>query len=186
MTSRLSSVLSPTDLPEAELYAARLDGEVFAVGACFSPVDEVVGPIHRARALATVLPPLMIAEQHTAAWVLGASSVPPSRPELCTDIGTRSRPTSVTRMAVREVMIDATEFVWMGEIRVTTPLRTTIDLARFSTEFDEREQAIVAKLADLGGFCLGDCIEAIDGRRNLPQKHRALSRLRLAFRMTTR
>lgn len=181
MTSRLPPVLSPADLPEAELYAAGLDGEVFPVGGCFSPVDEVIGPVHRARSLAAVLPPRMIAERHSAAWVLGASSSPPPRPELCTDIDARTRPVSLATMAVREVVIDSSEVVWLGGMRVTTPLRTAIDLARFSVPFGAEEQQIVANLAELGRFGLGDCVEAIESRRNLPRKRSALRRLHSAF-----
>lgn len=181
MTSRLLPVLSRTDLPEAELRAARLDGEVFAVGECFCPVDEVIGPAHRARSLAAVLPPRMIAEQHSAAWVLGATSVPPWRPELCTDADARTRPASLAMLTVREVVIDSSEFTWMGGMRVTTPLRTAIDLARFSAPFGAEEQEIVAKLAELGRFQLSDCIEAIESRRNLPRKRSALQRLHSAF-----
>ncbi|MCU1403664.1 MAG: hypothetical protein JWM70_1988, partial [Microbacteriaceae bacterium] len=39
--SRLESVLCRIDLPEAELQAARLDGEVYAVSECFCPIDVV-------------------------------------------------------------------------------------------------------------------------------------------------
>lgn len=181
MTPRLPPVLSCSDLPEAELHAAKLDGEVFAVGECFSPVDEVIGPAHRARSLAAVLPARMIAEQHTAAWVFGATDVPPPRPELCTDIDARARPASLAVLAVREVVIESSEFCWMGGMRVTTPLRTALDLARFSARFGPGERKAIAMLARLGRFGLADCIEAIESRRNLPLKHRALPRLQAAF-----
>jgi hypothetical protein len=181
MTQCLPPVLSPADLPEAELRAARLDGEVFPVGECFSPVDEVVGPMHRARSLAALLPPRLIAEQHSAAWVLGASDSPPSRPELCTDSDARTRPTALALLAVREVVIDASEYSWLGGIRVTTPLRTAIDLARFSDAFGAEEREIVARLAESGRFRLGDVIEAIERRRNLPRKRIAMMRLGSVF-----
>ena len=181
MTQRLHPVLSPADLPEAELRAALLDGEVFAVGECFSPVDEVVGPVHRARSLAALLPPRLIAEQHSAAWVLGASSSPPSRPELCTDSAARTKPPSLAMLAVREVVIDSSEFSWLGGIRVTTPLRTAIDLARFSIAFGAEEREIVARLAESGRFRLSDVTEAIERRRNLPRKRLALTRLHSVF-----
>ena len=84
-------------------------------------------------------------------------------------------------MTVREVVIDSSEFTWMGGMRVTTPLRTAIDLARFSVPFGAEEQEIVAKLAELGRFQLSDCIEAIESRRNLPRKRSALRRLHSAF-----
>lgn len=185
MAPRLSPVLSPADLPEAELHAAKLDGELFAVGDCFSPVDEAIGPQHRVRALAAMLPiPLptpLIAEQHTAAWVLGVTDAVPPRPELCTDSGARARPAATTLLGIREVVIDGGEFSWLGGMRVTTPLRTAIDLARFSTSFCAQEREIIRRLAGLGGFCFTDCVEAIEARRNLPRKHRAQSRLVTVF-----
>ena len=56
MTPILPPVLGALDLPAPELHAARLDGEVFALDECFCPIDEIEQSIHRARALAAILP----------------------------------------------------------------------------------------------------------------------------------
>ena len=127
------------------------------------------------------LPERMIAEQRTAAWVLGAIDFLPQRLQLCTDIAARARSASLATITVREVVIEASEFTWIAGLRVTTPLRTALDLARFSEGFEDDERTIVAKLAQLGGFGLADCTDAIDGRRNLPRKHQAVERLSAAL-----
>jgi hypothetical protein len=175
---KLPSVLSRLDLPEPELQAARLDGELFAIDECFSPVDEVEQRGHRAAALAALLPSKLIAEQHTAAWVYGILDAPPSRHEFCADIGARIRPSSLARLTLREVVIDAEDIVEIGELRLTSPLRTVVDLARFSEEFDPE---IVRDLMLLGDLGLDDCRDMLDRRRNLPGKRRALDRIESAL-----
>jgi hypothetical protein len=177
MSSRLSPVLSVRDLPAVELQAARLDGELYRVDECFSPIDEIEGTEHRARALATTLPERLIAEQHTAAWILGAIDSPPRRHRLCAAIGARGRAPDTARFIVREVVIDESELLSRGGMRLTTPLRTAIDLARFCPAWGEAESAIVTALMVDGRFGIDDCARNIDRRRNLPGKQRALERL---------
>ena len=177
MPQRLPSVLSSTDLPLPELLAARLDGELFRVDDAFAPVDEIEQPLHRARALHATLPERLIAEQRSAAWVWGATEAPPSRHELCVVAGTRTRAVGVSWMHVREVVVDPTELVLLGGMQVTTPLRTAIDLARFSVDFAEPEALIVAWLLRHNGLTVEDCYDDLDRRRNLPGKRQAVTRL---------
>jgi hypothetical protein len=177
---RLPGVLSRLDLPLPELQAARLDGEVFALDECFCPIDEVEQQRHRAASLALLLPKRLIAEQHSAAWVYGAVPFAPQRHEICADTTARQRPTSLARFAVREVVIDATDIVELAGLRVTTPLRTVLDLARFSAQFTDDEIRIVGELLALSHFDFARCIGVLAARRNLPGKHRALGRLRRA------
>jgi hypothetical protein len=174
--TRLASVLRDDDLPYAELCAARLDGEVVAVDECFSPIDVVLTPEARARAVSHGWSPRLIAERRSAAWIWGAVAEPPAPHELCASIGARARPPVPARGVVREVAIDADEFVSFGSVRVTTPLRTVADLARFSEHFD-RDAAAVTLLLELGGLTLDECRIALDRRRNLPGKRRAWRRL---------
>ncbi len=65
---------------------------------------------------------------------------------------------------------------------VTSPLRTVLDLARFSPVFDAPEIAMLAGLMRIGGFAIPECIDAVAGRRNLPAKRLALARLRAFLR----
>jgi hypothetical protein len=177
---RLPAVLSRLDLPLPELQAARLDGEVFALDECFCPIDEVDQQRLRAASLALLLPPRLIAEQHSAAWIHGAMPYAPQRHEVCTETTARQRPTSLSRFAVREVVIDAADIVDVSRLRVTTPLRTVIDLARFSTQFGDEEIRIVTELVTLAHLDFARCAEVLASRRNLPGKRRALERLRRA------
>jgi len=178
MSPRLPSVLSPHDLPLAELQCAALDGEVYPLDSCYCPIDEF-DTIHlRARALGVVLDRRVIAERMTAAWVWTAVPKPPVRHELCVAIGARARPRSTLNAVLREVVIDATELDTVSGVSVTSRLRTVVDLVRFSDPFGPRERtAVVALMAD-GGFDFDECVASLNARRNLPQKRRALERLK--------
>src|SRR3990170_1397188 len=176
MTRVLPSVLSRFDLPEAELHAAKLDGELFAIDECFGPVDIVELSHHRGQSLSRVLPPRLIAELRTAAWVLGALGYPPYVRQVCADSAARYRCIGVPRLSVREVVLHEDDTVYRGGLRVTTPLRTTLDLARFNAEFDGSDALLVGRLAEIGSFGLAEVLEDLDGRRHLPGKSRAANR----------
>jgi hypothetical protein len=175
--TRLHHVLTVTDLPLAELHAARLDGELYALDGCFCPIDEPELQVLRAESIVAQWPYRLIAEQRSAAWVLGVIDTPPRRHELCADIGARARPTNLRRASVREVVIDASEILRIGTLDVTTPLRTAVDLARFSVDFGSSEREMCAGLMRLGSFGVTDCEESMNSRKNLPNKKLALERL---------
>jgi len=181
MTRLLPLVLSRFDLPQAELHAARLDGELFAIDECFAPIDLAPHASLRAAALAAIVPARLIAEQRTAAWVLGALLDPPAQHQLCADTAARYRFAGAARCTVREVVLDSDDTAVLGRLRVTTPLRTAIDLARFCVKFDAAEEDIVAGLAQIGGFDLRGAIAGLERRRHLPGKVRAAQRLRAAL-----
>lgn len=181
MTRLLPGVLDARYLPRPELNAARLDGEVFSVDECFQVIDAGDDAVTRGRALAATLPPRLIAEQRTAAWVLGALAAPPFRHELCAASGARFRALGVPQWIIREVVIDGAELCSFGGMQLTTPLRTVIDLARFSVEFGSAERSVVVALARIGGFELPEILQALDRRRNLPGKRRAHDRLTAGF-----
>jgi hypothetical protein len=174
----LAPVLSRLTLPEAELHAARLDGELFVIDECFSPIDEIECSRYRARSLLPLPSSRLVAERETAAWVLGARDRPPDHHRFCTDITARVRVLSELRLDVREVLIDDDEILTVDGLRVTTPLRTAIDLARFNRDFGADDHAVVGALMTLGGFGADDCAAAMNRRRNLPHKQRALTRIR--------
>jgi len=182
--TRLVSVLSRFDLPLAELSAARLDGELYAVDDGYSPVDVPCGPHERAASIAEYCQGRLLAEQRTAAWIWGALELPPRRHELCASLGARARPTHPIRTSVREVVIDAGEFSVVGGIGVTTPLRTMLDLARFTDDFGEAERSMVRRLAERSAITLERCRSEMDTRTNLPNKRRALARLESALATT--
>jgi hypothetical protein len=176
MAAYLPSVLGETDLPRCELFAARLDGEVFRIDDCFSPIDEIEQCSHRARALLPLAAPRMIAERQSAAWVLGARARPPAIHQFCTAAQARTAPRAGSRTILREVVIAGGELFECDGLRVTTPLRTVIDLAR-SDDFGDPEREIVRVLLGLGALPVEDCIRAMAARRNLPGRRRAVRRL---------
>jgi AbiEi antitoxin C-terminal domain len=177
MPLRLGTVLSHTDFPTPELTALVLDGEAFRVDQCIAPVDTVPGPVLRAAALIAELPPRLIAEQHTAAWVWGIVADPPTRHEVCADITARIRPTPDARLSVREVVVLHDDVAVLAGLTVTTPMRTAIDLARFVTDWDDDEARIVRELLILGECDILDCARVMNRKRNLPNKRVALERL---------
>jgi hypothetical protein len=96
---------------------------------------------------------------------------------LCTAIGARVRSPGVSWMSVREVVIEPEYVATLDGMRVTTPLRTVVDLARFSIRFGETEELIVRWLALHFGFDSSTCVDVMNRRRNLPNKRIALDRL---------
>ena len=177
MTHRLDAVLSPVDLPAAELSAARLDGELFSIADRFTPVDLPESATSRAQALAQELSARMIVEMRSAAWVLGATAVVPVNPEFCSRAEARAKPAAIRRLAVREVVIEDDEILCLGGVRVTSPLRTASDLIRSSPDFGVETQLVVLRLLEIAQSSVGECAALLDGRRNLPGKRRALERL---------
>ena len=179
--ARLAPVLHAGDLPLAELCAARLDGELVGVDEAFSPIDGTTGPNERAWAAGRFWPQRLIAERATAAWIWGAHIDPPARHQLCASKHARARPTVPARSCVREVVIDPDEYVVLGSTRVTTPLRTIVDIARFTDPYTDDDVETVRALTVIAGIGLDECRHALDRRRNLPAKKLAWSRLRAAL-----
>jgi len=177
MTPRLPPVLDSTNLPLPELQCAALDGEVFPLDLVFCPIDEFETLHLRARALGTVIDSRIIAERMTAAWLWGAVSRPPRRHHLCVSIGARTRPPLGLQAMLREVVITEDDIATVAGVRITSRLRTVLDLARFCQSFDEREKAVVRTLMADENLDYAECVRSLEARRNLPQRRRALERL---------
>ncbi|MDJ0335212.1 hypothetical protein QMG83_08235 [Salinibacterium sp. G-O1] len=183
MPRTLQPVLSDADLPVAELWAARIDGELFRLGDCFTPIDEVEQPSHRARAVFSATSDFaahrgrLIAEQLSAAWIWGATGAPPVRHQFCVAMASRTGRDLPRSISLREVVIEDCDIVILGGCRVTTALRTIIDLARFSETFEGQDARAVSSLMHLSGITLESSVEQMNSRRNLPGKHRAIQRL---------
>ena len=177
----LGHVLPADDLPLAERMAARLDGELFLLAGVHCPVDQVETPALRLAAVLAGRSARYIAELGTAAWVWGADPVPPRTVELCVDLRARARPARARHASVREVVLDVGEVRELDGGRVTSPLRTAVDLARAREPFTDSDAAQVRALAALDGFGLAQCIALMDARRNLPAKRRAAERLESAL-----
>ncbi len=170
-------VLHEAELPLAERMAARLDGELFAVGDGHCAIDEVERPALRLNAVLGARTVRLIAELGTAAWVWGARETLPSRLELCVDLRARARPAPSPLTTVREVVLGGDDVATFGSYRVTTPLRTAVDLARIREDFAPADAEAVRRLAGSAGFDLAACRAYMERSRNLPAKRRALQRL---------
>lgn len=175
---RISPVLTHRDLPFEELQAGVLDGELVRIGPGFCVIDAIVTAEHRAASLAPEIPPRSIAERHTAAWIYGFAQRIPARLQLCVDSRSKWRPFSTRRCEFREVVLRDDEIIMINGLPVTAPLRTALDLARIDPEFTAHSREVIRGLASWGsGFGLESCARALGGRRNLPNKLLALSRL---------
>jgi len=177
MPRALPLVLSTSDLPHPELLAARLDGELFGVGWGFCPVDEILSPLHRAFLVTRGMPERLIPEQLSAAWIWGALDAPPGQPQFCVRLDARvGHPTSGA-MQVREVVLEDSELAVLGRLSVTSPLRTAVDLARFSSRWTNHERQILGRLMTVGSFDRSDVEAYLDTRHKLPAKRLARSRI---------
>jgi hypothetical protein len=195
MTSSLPSLLTAADLPLPELQAAALDGDVYRLDRVFSSVAEFDVPWRRAAAVAPTFGEEFVVARSSAAWVWGASAFAPATHEgyRPAPVGHDPQepagalvagPTSPSRrwrdspvgMSVSEVVLDAVDVVDFGSVRVTTPVRTVVDLVRGETWGPEVAAAV-------RGLCTDHrvdreaCDAVLDRRRNLPHKRRARGRL---------
>ena len=185
MTQRLSPVISTRDFPEAEIAAMLLDGEVYRVDRCVSPIDVPPGPEQRLAALERELPARLILERRSAAWVWGALFLPPARHEACTSLTGRWRPPYSTRVTVREIAIgpaEITRFAAAPALALTTPLRTAMDIARYSETFGDVEVEALLTLLGHAGTTVEECRTTVAALHKLPYKKRALRRLGVVAR----
>ena len=177
MARALPLVLTTGDLPHQELRAAQLDGELFGVGWGFCPVDEILSPLHRAFLVRRGFPDRLIPEQLSAAWIWGALDAPSEHPQFCVRLDARvGHPTSA-ELQVREVVLEDSELVVLGHLSVTSPLRTAVDLARFSSRWTNDEHRIISRLMTVGSFDRADIGVYLDSRHKLPAKRLARSRV---------
>ena len=179
---RLPSVLVDADLSPVELQAARLDGEMYDLAGAYCLIGELESPAHRARAVLRGRSTRLIAELGTAAWIWGAAAEP-LRLEFAVTPEARARLAPASQAAVRELVFAAGDVEALDGHRVTTPLRTILDLARFADPF---EPEIVARLAVIAALDLDDCLAALSGRSGIPAKSRARLNLREAYAVDTR
>ncbi|SEM99320.1 hypothetical protein SAMN05216281_10336 [Cryobacterium luteum] len=124
-------MLTVNDLALAELYGARLDGQVFQVADSWCVIDEIDGCSSRAVAASQLVPPRAIAEQLTAAWIYGVAPEP-RRHQFCVVIGARTTALWSPRAQVREIVRTPDDVHTIAGVRITTPLRTAVDLARYT------------------------------------------------------
>ncbi|WP_423924162.1 hypothetical protein ACPEEZ_07675 [Frigoribacterium sp. 2-23] len=175
MPSLLPSLLTSDDLPEPELRAALLDGEVYELGDCYSSIADLDLPWRRASSLRSALGQQLIGYRATAAWCWGFGGPAPARLEGCVSLRARGR-SMPGRVAVSEVLIDDDESVALGEVRVTSPARTMADIARLS-DWNDADRAAVLYLASEYGVGLDRADALLWRRARLRHRVRAEHRL---------
>jgi hypothetical protein len=173
----VASVLDSGDLPLAELCAARLDGEVYAVDDCFAAMDEVNATAVRAAVVARTAPRRAIAELETALWIYGILQHPPARHRFCINVAERARSPQSSRFTVRECVIRPGDVVRVAGTPITSALRTTVDILRTSAQFGRDEQSAVTDLLSLGELGVDECEERLRSQPSAPGNRRALERL---------
>jgi hypothetical protein len=133
----MSAVYVPDDrLSSSELQSAALDGELVALGEGFVPIDAP----HTAHVRAASLSPLVIDARviiadRSAAWVWGWAAIPLAV-TTCVSIAARIPSPDRRRLRAREVVIHDGEWVKLGNVAVTSPVRTLVDLARHDSGVD--------------------------------------------------
>ena len=177
MTRLIPRLLFEDDLPSAELRAARIDGQVFAVDDAFAPVGEPDSSDLRADVLARLVPDRLIVERTSALWVYGARAQAPFRHQLCMDLSNRTTPHHSLRFEFRECRIEAVDVVQLGALKITSHVRTAIDLLRTSEPFSVGDAFDVLAVLQLGGSGVRECRQRIRSQPRYPGVRRALARL---------
>ena len=173
--ARLQPVLTESDLPLSELWAACRDGELVPLSSsAFIFADLPQTPAVRALAVQPVLGHRMIVERRSAAWVHGALERAPRIHTVAVRYEHRSR-AKHGLATVREVVLRRGDTTTIAGIEVTTALRTAIDLARDRGFDSARDSPVVARLLTSSG--LPECRDYLDRARNLPHKALALRRI---------
>lgn len=116
-----------------ELSAARLDGHVVELGEAYAPADLVETAVLRAASLVPLIAGIRGAAfaGMSAAWIHGAGDAPPEVHELQSATGRRLRTSATRRLIVHDPVPDAVDLQRLGDVVVTTPERTLIDLLRW-------------------------------------------------------
>ncbi len=141
---RLADLLTPIEFPAAELAALRLDGALYPLAEVWRPSDLPETLEARAEAVALTLRDRLVADRLTAAWVLGAADAAPSPLQCCVPVDDRGA-AGTPHLDIREVRLLEGDTLRLGGLRLTTPVRTAIDLLGAGV-WDARVQDTVRRL----------------------------------------
>ena len=174
-------LLTSDDWPEAELRAAVLAGELVTVGRCWASPAEPQLPALRAAAHAWRLPDRrLVAGGRSAAWIWGATSREPAIPEVISPPNVRVRVDADVRL--REVRLDGGDVVRLDAVRVTTPLRTALDLLRAPGPFAADAQDALRGLVAVGSVDPAHVRRRLDALGTVPMARQAARRFTLVVR----
>jgi hypothetical protein len=129
-------------LSRAELSAACLDGDLVELGEAYIPADAVETAALRAGSLARTLGDSLAATHLTAAWIHDALPLPPARHTVQRAVARRVHLMPDRQVIYRDLAVAADDLQLIGGVRVTSPVRTLIDLARVS----DSDHSLAARL----------------------------------------
>ena len=145
------------------------------MGAGFRCIDEPESPRDRAGSLAAIVGDArVIVSDRSAAWVWGWAR-PSAALHTCVSITARVASPLRRRLRTREAVIDENEVVQLQGVRVTTPLRTAIDLARHDS--DERVIDIIVEALQSGGVAAAALRNELGRRSGIAHQRRARERI---------
>ena len=161
-------------LSRAELTAACLDGDLVELGEAYIPADAVETPALRAGSLLPVLGDTLAATHLTAAWIHGALPAQPSRHTVQRAVTRRLHVVPDRQVVYRDLAVAAEDLQLIGGVRVTTVLRTLIDLARNGDDAHARAaHALAVQHPDAVAAAIDRLAEGV-----LPHKRAAIAFLR--------
>ncbi|WP_271178823.1 hypothetical protein [Leifsonia poae] len=177
MTSVLPRLLGPPTIPQAELSALRLDGQLYRVGDSYATLDTPDTHELRAEAFALLAAPSMIADRRTAAWIHGVRAEPPPVLHACVDRARRGPASNPPGIDLRQCALERGDVLRVGRARLTSPLRTVVDLLRTEQRFTAGLALQVQALLALAGVAPAECQAHIKRHIQSPGTRRALVRL---------
>ncbi|MDZ8276020.1 type IV toxin-antitoxin system AbiEi family antitoxin [Microbacterium aquimaris] len=170
------------ELSEAELCAARLDGDVIEVGEAWMPSDAVETAELRARSLRDLAPPVFTVSHLSAAWVHGAGDRPPGRHAVCRTEQVRMHHVIDRRIVLHDRAVPDADRERIGGVWVTRPHRTLVDLARSG---DEHHRIAARALARVVPGSAERALKWVNARERLPHRRAALALLTGLAAVTT-
>lgn len=169
MTSRFVYLVGRR-LSQAELSAARLDGDVVALGEAFVPADVVETPALRAASLGGLLGDTLAASHLSAAWVHGGLDDPPPRHTVQRAVSRRLHHVIDRRVRYRDPSVPGADLLRIGGVAVTTVARTVADLARTP---DRAYTSVLERWADADASVVAPALRWLSERPQLPHGRRA-------------
>ena len=160
----------------AELSACALDGDVSLVDFTYVLNDCHQDTYSRARIVGSCVDGRCVVASWSAAWVHGAIAYAPLQHTVALRDGLRIRLSPDRRYDIAQMSFDASDVMGTYGAFVTTPLRTAIDLARF-TPSDVRLRGALISLLWNAQVSFVEVQDVIERGNNLPYKQRAYRRL---------
>lgn len=162
-------------LSTAELASARLDGLLVELGEAYIPADAVETAALRAGSLGRLLGHTLAASHLSAAWIHGALDDPPARHTVQRAVPHRVHVSFDRRFVYRDPAIGPGDLVLVGGVRVTSPVRTVVDLAR---TVDAVHADAARRMVRAAPPLAGEALARLAGSGPFPRKRAATSLLR--------